>query len=267
MKYLFYYLTLPGVLLWADFGIQDQFEFHSKYQNLAFELQDVVIYSRLEKAICLPKERQLYLRIEIPYAFLWGKEKELISLDEDGIVSPPERAKTRIIKKTAFKEQGVADLLTKIFFVIPIEGKNALFGFGSEFTFPTAQEPDLGVGKYAACPVAGMKWNFPHLGDGSSLALFAKYQFSIAGDSNRAPFQILHLQPVFAYAFKNNWVLVLSPEFQYNVREKKWFVPTAISLGKNFEKHFAISLSYQKGIVTDFPVFQDEVELVLRYIF
>ncbi len=265
-----WFFLLPLTIVWADFGVQNQVELHAKYQNLAFELQDVVVYARLDSATALPQNWQLYLRLDIPYMWLWGKQQELISIGEDGIVVAPETegAQTKV-KMTPLREQGLADLLTRAFFVTPAldEAKRVTVGFGSELTFPTAQEPDLGTGKYAARPMAGVKWDFPQLGIGSWLAFLCKYEFSFAGHKDRSSFQILYLQPVFVYGFGKDWALVLSPEAQYDVREKKWFIPAAINLTKGFGRHFSCSVSYQRGLVTAFPVFQDEAELILRYIF
>jgi hypothetical protein len=270
MNKLGFLFVLTTAMLWADFGIQNQLEFHAKYQTLGFGLRDVLTYLRADGAIPLPGQWEMYVRLDIPYMWLWGKEKEVISIGDDGIIVPPEAPDAHtIVKKTPFQEAGLADVGGRFFFVTPglDQAKSLAIGFGSEFGFPTAQEVDLGTGKYWARPMVGFKWDIPNLGYGSWLAFLLKYQFSFAGHKDRSPFQIFAMQPVFVYPFAPTWTLCFSPEIQYTVRGTAWFVPIAASLTKAFTSHFSLSLSYQKGLVTNFFVFKNEVELTMRYVF
>jgi hypothetical protein len=269
MKRIILLLLLPISLLWADFGIKSQCELHAKYQSLKFGLQDALTYLRMDQVLYLPKTWELYLRLDVPYMWLWGVEKQLISIGDDGIiVSPDTRGAHTMMRKTAFQEHGLSDLLIRAFFVTPSVNQSGsiTLGFGSEFTFPTAQDVDLGSGKYAARPVVGFKWDLPTVGKGGSwFALLSKYLFSFAGNKSRPSYQILFFQPVFIYNFAIDWALVLAPELQYNILQPGWFIPASATLARNIGKHFSCSVTYQKGLVTKYPVFQQEVELVLRY--
>lgn len=267
MKKCILFLLLSSALLYGDFGIQPQMEIHGKYQNLDLHLQDVVIYGRIEGVCHLPQNWQLYTRLDIPYLWLWGKKIQFISIDEDGIVSITEEKEGSQKIKTPFRERGLGDILTRAFFVSPLIGDRTSIGFGSELTFPTAQQHDLGTGKYSARPMIGFKCDLPEIGEGSFAGFLGKYQFSFAGSKHRASFQILSLQPLFVYMFAPSWTLALTPEYQLNIRTQKWFIPIQGCVTKAFTDHFSVTLAYQKGVVTDFPVFQQEVEFTIRYTF
>lgn len=268
-KFCFLIFIFFTQIVRGDFGIQNQLELHTKYQNLEFELKDVLIYGRWDGAFNLPKKWQLYLRFDLPYMWLWGKEMQVISIGDDGLIVPPEKATHTVQKKVSFREVGLADIGNRFFFVTPglDSAQRVTIGFGSEFGFPSATDVDLGTGKYWARPMLGVKWDFPTLGVGSWLAFLAKYQFSFAGQADRSSFQILALQPVFIYALNQNWTFVTSPEIQYDIMEKNWFIPFSINITRVFTSNFSMTAAYQKGLLTDFPVFQDEVELTLRYAF
>lgn len=269
MKKLFWFFLIPGVLS-ADFGIRNQIEFHAKYQKFDFGLQDALVYFRFDGLIHLPKTWQLYLRSDVPFIALWGEKAENVSLSEDGIiVSPGSPGSHMEVRMRKLWEIGLGDVSTRFFFVTPFidKGKKTVLGFGSEIAFPTAQEPDIGTGRFWARPIVGIRWDFPHLGNWSWFSLLFKYQFSFAGDKSRPSFQIFSLQPVFIYTFGDQWSLIIAPESQYNVLEKTWFVPAAINFTKGFSKHYSMSLGYQRGVITDFAVFRDEVEFIVRYSF
>jgi hypothetical protein len=260
----------PTAYLLADFGIQSQNELHVKYQNLGFGLKDLIIYDRLEGAWTLPKNWQIYLRLDIPYMMLWGKDKEFVSIGDEGIIVPPGSSDTPSkMKVMPFKEKGLADIGSRAFIVSPPvdSADRVTLGFGSEFGFPTAQDEDLGTGKYWARPLAGFKWDFPCLGQGSWFAFLAKYQFSYAGDPKRSSFRIFFVQPVFVYRISNDWILATAPELQYSLQQKAWFIPASINFTKVSGEHFSCTFAYQRALLKDFPVFEDEVELTFRYAF
>lgn len=274
MKKTLLLLSFSCTALFADFGITPQVEFHSKYQNLDFGLTDAIVYARFDGANSFSNGWQIYSRLDLPYMWLWGKQTEIISIDLGGIVAVEQKNQSpkttkKIKKTTSFKERGFSDILTRAFFVTPPldSKKRVTCGFGSELTFPTAQKVDLGTGKYAARPMVGLKYDLPNLGISSWVAGLLKYQFSYAGSEKRDSYQIFFIQPVFIYGFKKGWTLAITPEIQYNVLTHKWFIPAPITLTRTITDHFSLTAAYQKGIVTAFPVFNQEVELTMRYTF
>jgi hypothetical protein len=265
LKYSFFLFLFSAFSLSADFDVKTKAELHWKYQNLVFDLQDYVLYGRIDKSFHLPKNWQGYLRLEIPFIWLWGNKTEFVAVDAEGIVDIEVEQPPMIPVTHPLKESGLADLLTRIFFTTPSLGKFTL-GIGSDVTYPTAQEPDIGTGKYSARPMIGIKYDWPDLSSGAMTALFIKYQFSFAGDPNRPSFRILFLQPIFSCSFQE-WAIGTSPEIQFNCKTKQWFIPMNFNFSKRFHNQIVLSAQYQRGLLTQFPVFQDEVEMTLTWLF
>lgn len=204
------------------------------------------------------------MRFDLPYIWLWGKQIEFVQLGEEGIiVDIPEANIAPVVKP--FKEQGLSDISTKAFFVTPHIG-NLTFGFGSEFAFPTAQKSELGTGKYSAKPMVGIKYDLPSLFSGSWTAFLLKYQFSYAGRRDRTSFRIFTMQPVLVFTFPKGWAFSLNSETQYNCKIRKWFVPISANIGKVFGRS-TLCVQYQKGLITSFPVYKDDIEVILSYLF
>jgi hypothetical protein len=104
------------------------------------------------------------------------------------------------------------------------------------------------------------------MGNGAWISFFLKYQFSFAGDANRPSYRVFFIQPEFGCLLGKGWAVSSSPEMQYNCKTDRWFIPLPISVSKSW-KHVSLSAEYKRGIVTDFPVFQDEAAVAIRYSF
>ncbi len=263
MRYLLILMIPLG--LCADFGMRTRGEMLWKYQNLDFDLQDYVLTGRVEKAFVLPQKWQGAVRAEFPYIWLWGKREEVIELDGSGIIAEAP-APSIISHMIPFTQQGFGDMSAKAFFTTP-NWSGVTWGFGSDFTFPTAQKIELGTGKYAAHPILGGKYDLPSLGSGASLIFYTKYLFSFAGNENRPSYRVFTIQPICILRFYETWAFSLGSESQLDCKELKWFVPISITLGKAVREKFTFSAQYQRGIVTDFPIFQDEVEVTGSFLF
>jgi hypothetical protein len=257
-------LFLIPLGLWADFGMRTKVQLLAKYQDLDFDLQDYVLTSRLEKAFALPQQWSGGLRIDFPYIWLWGRREEIIALDETGIVE--DASLPSVHHMTPFSQQGLGDMAVKAFFVSPSWG-GAAWGVGSQFIFPTAQKIELGTGKYAAEPSLGVRYAMPTLASGAWFTFFTKYLFSFAGKKERPSFQVFTIDPSFGLLFYKTWALSLESESQFDCDEKKWFVPISISLGALVRERFAFSAKYKRGIITDFPVVQNEGEITASFLF
>lgn len=263
MKHYLFLLLLPLSIVQADFNIRSGIEMHWKYQNLISDLEDYTLMARFDRAFDLENGGQIYFRAELPYIWLWGSKDQEVELDADGIIFfDPHMAHIH----TNVNENGIGDLVTKVFCSTAQLGDAAQIGMGSEFIFPTAQKDDLGGGKYAARPIVGFRWHFPTLGNGASVLFFTKYQFSFAGQKDRPSYQIFSMEPIFTIAYGKGWRFTTGPEVQYNCKTAQWFVPVNFTLSRVMDQ-VVCSLEYQRGLVTNFPVFQDEVELTISYKF
>lgn len=266
MPFLLILFLIGNFCLFADFHMNTEIDLRWKYQDLGPRTSAQVLIARFDKVFSLPFERELYLRLDVPYMWLKSRERELIEVDEEGIVSTTDEhfhnLRRVVTTHHHIKENGLSDILTKAFIVLPFPHHMHL-GLGSDFMFPTATARAIGTGKYRARPTIGIEWGNTWFWT----ALLARYEFSYAGQSHRPSIRIFYIQPVLFFDLPQNWCFAFAPESQYNCKTDQWFVPFTVFAAKGIGNHFYSSIEYKVGLVIDFPVYRQEVEVTFCYVF
>jgi hypothetical protein len=99
-----------------------------------------------------------------------------------------------------------------------------ILGAGPAFLLPTATDPALGSGQYAAGPTAVLlrqrgPWTY---------GLLANHLWSFAGDDDRPDVNQTFLQPFLAYNTPSGFGLTLQAESSYDWNTDQWTVPVGL---------------------------------------
>jgi hypothetical protein len=109
-------------------------------------------------------------------------------------------------------------------------GNNFVFGFGPTFTFPTANAPTAGQGKWQVGPGAAMAWAPRRW----LIGVLAQNPISVAGDSNRAPVDQLFLQPFISWQFDAGWFVRSEPQLVFDWETHQRLLPVNLGFGRVF---------------------------------
>ena len=97
---------------------------------------------------------------------------------------------------------GLHDLHTQ-FFLTPAGNTTRIWGIGPTLQLPTASSSELGAGKWAAGPTAGLVYS-----QGPWLNGVIVYQLtSFAGNHARGSMNLTDIQPQVSYSFESGWYI------------------------------------------------------------
>ena len=130
------------------------------------------------------------------------------------------------------RARGLSDWLHASFFS-PLKHGNLVLGAGFLLSVPTATDPALGSGKWAAGPALRFSWTANHWRIGA----FGGQRWSFAGKSNRADISQLMVRGTILYEPPGNWFLVSTPIITANwnaASGERWLVPVGGGIGRKF---------------------------------
>ncbi len=164
-------------------------------------------------------------------------------------------------------ERGIADALVQGLLIAPVGGRWA-YGFGAQVIFPTASKESLGTGKYQLLPTVGLKYDLGNWSRGTWCAALVRHAFDVASkDGDRPYVSQTYLQPIVHLMLPRLWFLTFAPEARYDWREERWFVPFDLMVGKMITANLVVSLEYKNAIVDDLPLFSQELEGRIGFLF
>jgi hypothetical protein len=118
-------------------------------------------------------------------------------------------------------------------FVSPARGSQFVWGAGPVFQLPSATDPALGQGKWAAGPTAAALW----FGELWTFGARFSNVWSFAGKSDRAAVNQMQLQPQINYNFPSNpnrylsYSPIITADWKASGGER-WTVPVSLGIGE-----------------------------------
>ena len=128
----------------------------------------------------------------------------------------------------------------------PTTTRRIIWALGPTFGFPTANEDELGTGKWLMGPTA----IFVYAPRRSVFGLVAQNVWSLGGDSDRSKVSQLLMRPLVNINLPNEWFLTSKPNISANWKAKRsrdtWLIQAGGGVGKVFRVgNFGISLESQ----------------------
>jgi hypothetical protein len=124
---------------------------------------------------------------------------------------------------------GLTDLQTS-FFLTPESANEWIWGIGPILQAPTASSTDLGSGKWAAGPTAGLVYNH-----GPWFNTILAYQLmSFAGAHHRGSVNQTYVEPNVSYNLDSGWYGQIDPPIAYNwtaEQRNAWVLPIGADVG------------------------------------
>ena len=166
------------------------------------------------------------------------------------------------------KLKGIADIQEQIF-LSPSHAKGLIWGFGPEFSFPTATISPIATGQFALGPTAvllGMPGKFV-------LGVVANQIWRISGSNTTTPINALFVQPFINYNLKLGWSVSTAPAITANwsaASGQQWTVPIGFGVSKiSFidKQAFNFSLQYYHNAVRPDNAGADQVRMVVALLF
>jgi len=110
------------------------------------------------------------------------------------------------------------------------------FGIGTQFILPTAREEGFGKGKWRLRPTAGYRWSIPSISKETFFQTVVRYDFSFAGDPDRANVSELQFSPNLEIALPGKAYVSLFPstDIRYNFIHDELFIPLNMEVGKQW---------------------------------
>ena len=168
---------------------------------------------------------------------------------------------------------GIGDISTRFVFIKKLNDIQAVV-FGTELSFPTAEEDQFGSGKYTMTLAAGYR-HFFHGISGKTEDTFVlpniRYLFDYAGDDDRSDIRDLQLVPQVTIGLPgslNHFVTFYGgDDLRYNFEIDEWFVPLDITYGIKPTHNTVVSVQYWYALVDDYPLYDWKVEFLFEYFF
>jgi hypothetical protein len=234
-----------------------------KYQVFNSHDHASVITGRVD-SLWTWKTWALFFRVEIPLIFLKFKEEKIFQFDDGGIVN--EVADAPLSMEKTVERKGLGDLLTQFLVTLP-PIREWSFNLGPEVIFPTATRKDLGTGCYVIRPIFLINRDLSKLiSQGSFASFLMKYQFAV-GPEDPSRLSVLFLQPTLNIGLPADCFFNLSSEFQLDISTRKWFIPLQLMVGREWNKKAITTIEYKVGLLQDYPVVSQQVEMALGWIF
>lgn len=264
MKILFFVnaalLSLGLVPLYGQFKAATRWDERWQYQIFGSDCHDHVLLTRFDKVVHGAERHDFFFRVEL--AYIWLRCQEKIEVDAEGIVVPPPPS-GKVVVKRMHREDGISDATTEAVWVFS-PWDEVYLGLGSSWMFPTAAKPGLGTGKYRMRPEGGCRFPICSGWDGTAMV---KYEFDFAGRKNRPQIRIFYLDASLLFGLPKGWGGSLSLAAQRDGKTKGWFLALGAMAGKTFGGKINGSIEYKRSFVNAFPVFRQQVELGLGYLF
>jgi hypothetical protein len=224
-----------------------RFDLRLKYQQIdQGDSHNTVATARADVPVVLGGGWQFALRADLPYA--WSDVPSTDNRDGEA-------------------QRGLSDALIQGLLIAPISGKWD-YGIGAQMVLPTASHDNMGTGKYQLLPTVGIKYDLGDWARGAWCGALVRYAFDVASkDDDRAHVSQTYIQPFVHLLLPRAWFLFFEPEARYDWREKRWFVPFDLMLGKKVTANLVVSLEYKTAIVDDLPLFSQEVEARVGFLF
>lgn len=128
---------------------------------------------------------------------------------------------------------GLGDINYSLFFS-PVKYDKVIWGVGPTINLPTANEDQLGSGKWST-GVTGVALTVP---DWGSMGILGRQLWSFAGDSDRNDVNQTLIEPFLNYNLANGWYLltdiVITANWEAN-NSNRWTVPVGGGAGKLFK--------------------------------
>lgn len=125
---------------------------------------------------------------------------------------------------------GLTDLQTS-FFLTPESANEWIWGIGPILQAPTASSTDLGSGKWAAGPTAGLVYNH-----GPWFNTILAYQLmSFAGAQHRGSVNQTYIEPNVSYNLDSGWYGQIDPPITYDwtaEQRNAWVLPIGADVGR-----------------------------------
>jgi hypothetical protein len=128
---------------------------------------------------------------------------------------------------------GLGDINYSIFFS-PVKVGKVIWGVGPSLNLPTANEDQLGSGKWSA-GITGVALNVPKWG---SMGILGRHLWSFAGDSDRSGVNQSLIEPFLNYNLDNGWFLITDLVITANWKansSNRWTVPLGGGAGRVFK--------------------------------
>jgi len=121
---------------------------------------------------------------------------------------------------------GIGDLNLFDIFLLKTEG--AQLGIGPQITAPTAEQDELGTGKWQAGLAAVAIDATPR----GLLGALVQYQSSFAGDHDRAHVETATLQPFLMHNLDKGWYLRSTGTWTFDLKNNTHYIPIGLGAGK-----------------------------------
>ncbi len=218
-----------------------------KYQEIeGGEFHNTVATARADVPFTLGGGWQLSLRVDVPYG--WSNVPSSDNPDAEA-------------------RNGLTDTLVQGLLIAPAGGRWA-YGFGAQVIFPTASEDSMGAGKYQLVPSLGVKYDLGKWSRGAWCAALVRQAFDVASKDDDRPYvNQTYVQPIVNLMLPRLWFLTFAPEARYDWRTERWFVPFDLLVGKMVTANLVVSLEYKNAIVDDLPLYSQEVEARIGFLF
>ncbi|SEI76966.1 hypothetical protein SAMN05428950_101168 [Sphingomonas sp. OV641] len=153
---------------------------------------------------------------------------------------------------TGKNDIGFGDVLVQALYIHPVN-RNEAFGVGSQLIVPTAGEVGFGGGKWRMVPLAGYRWAMNSISPGSFFVAAARWDFSFAGDDDRANVSNLQFGPTLNIALRDAAFVTLFPstEIRYDFIKDSFFLPFNAAVGKLWGGQIITSLEGSAKMIGD----------------
>ena len=121
---------------------------------------------------------------------------------------------------------GIGDLNLFDIFLLKTEGVQ--LGIGPQITAPTAEQDELGTGKWQAGLAAVAIDSSPR----GLLGALVQYQSSFAGDSDRQHVESATFQPFIIHNLPKGWYLRSTGTWTYDLKNNTHYIPIGLGVGK-----------------------------------
>lgn len=235
-----------------------------KYQTFNAHDTASTITARLDN-LWSKSDWTAFLRFELPFIFLQFLGEELFQFDDSGLADEIPFANVSSPTQKKVQKTGLGDLLVQFLWTFPPIQKWS-FELGPEVVFPTATEPDLGTGCYLFRPVFTINYDLQNWSPGSWASFLTKYQFAV-GDEDPSRLSVLYLEPSLNIGLPAHYFFNIASEMQWSASLNRWFIPLALLLGRTLHEKMITTIEYQVGLLRDYPVMSQKVEVSLGWIF
>jgi hypothetical protein len=223
-----------------------RFDFRYEYGNLNTNNNAHIFTFRTDDVLHLNETWRISGRFELPFLYT----------DVPGN-TPPNPPSTG----EAF-HFGIGNILAQALVIHDID-KRAAVAFGSAFILPTATQGNRGNRQYNLLPTFVARWMLPEISAGSFFAPIGRYNFDVAGPTNRRHVSELQFSPTINISLPDSWFVTLFPgtsgsDIRYNLGQRRpgdkgrLFLPVDFMVGKMLGPSTVTSVEIGIPIINDY---------------